>query len=995
MVVTHHIVSDLWSQALLIKNLAAGLSDNKIDQQIHWSYLDQVAHQKNYLQSEAADEDWGYWRQHLSGKLPVLSLPTDYQGDAQNLHLAASYDFSLPTALVESLRQLARKNHTSLNTVLLSAYALLLHRLSKQDDLLIGVPTAGFRQAPFDTGHGYFVNPVPLRSTLDVGASINDVISHTKAHLNAAIKHSALPFQQLVERLNPTRGDVSINLFNVMFSYNTNPQLRDAGQLILGQGQGNVVIDGIEFMTLEVPVPGAQADISLILSDQSTQQITARMVYRTAMFYENTISWWCQSYLALLNNMVEKADSVAASMPVLNQQLSQQLLNQWQGEDFDLDEGWNIPAALSEQALNCGDKTAMSCGEQAFSFANVEAQSNRLARYLNVQGVQKGARVGVFKHKSIETIVTLLAVMKAGAAYVPLDPDYPVNRLKYIAQNAELDLIIGDKDGLILWDKRSKALDILYINVSTSDKLIQEYGAEPLDNNIIGSDIAYVIYTSGSTGQPKGVPISHSNVANLCIGLDKKLPYNQASRLYTVTSISFDISVLEMFWTLTRGINVVLPQQAETPKSIPLKLSLMYFSADEDQGTNDLYQLVLEGAKKADQLGFDSVWVPERHFHSFGAAFPNPSVIASAIAAVTSQINIRAGSVVLPLHHPVRVTEEWSVVDVMSNGRVGIAFASGWHPDDFLFRPQDYQDRKAVMSERIDQVKSLWRGEAMSFTNGVGEQATITTRPRPMQKELPVWITAAGNIETFKEAGQSGANILTHMLGQNIQELEEKIAAYKQARQVAGFDMDTSCVTVMLHTYICEDETLARTRVEKPFKDYLRSSIELMRPLAESLGLDPQKNKELLVEHAFERYYNTSALFGTPASCRPLVEKVHAIGADEITCLIDFGVENQHVLDGLEQLAALMEKQPTVNNNLLNTFKEIEALDNITHLQCTPGYAKLLLSHDKGLQLLQNLDALMVGGNLYLVPWLINCTALDVSIFTICTDLQKPQSGLR
>src|SRR5947208_4886832 len=238
------------------------------------------------------------------------------------------------------------------------------------------------------------------------------------------------------------------------------------------------------------------------------------------------------------------------------------------------------------------------------------------------------------------------------------------------------------------------------------------------------------MYTSGCTGHPKGVMVEHRNVLNFFGGMDVRLGSAPNATWLAVTSLSFDISVLEIFWTLARGFKVVIFQGDDfknaarpttRPNSIrPLDFSLFYFSADQGEDPTNKYRLLLEGARFADRHGFAAVWTPERHFHRFGGLYPNPSVTAAAIAAITEHVRIRAGSVVLPLHHPARVAEEWAVVDNLSHGRVGISFASGWQPDDFVVAPANYAERKELMYRQIETVRQLWRGDGVSFPGPAG-----------------------------------------------------------------------------------------------------------------------------------------------------------------------------------------------------------------------------------------------------------------------------------
>ena len=338
-----------------------------------------------------------------------------------------------------------------------------------------------------------------------------------------------------------------------------------------------------------------------------------------------------------------------------------------------------------------------------------------------------------------------------------------------------------------------------------------------------------------------------------------------------------------------------------------MEFSLFYFSSNDATFTSDKYRLYLEGAKFADRRGFTAVWTPERHFHAFGGLYPNPSVLCSALAMVTERVRLRAGSVVLPLHHPLRVAEEWAVVDNLSFGRVDLAFARGWNPNDFVLSPDRFANNKDLLFQDVQTIRRLWRGEYATFVNGVGEEVQVKIHPLPQQREVTVWITCSGGLERFIEAGMYGYNILTALLFQSIEELSQKIAAYRNARAGHGHDPNTGHVTLMLHTFVGEDLRSVRDQVRGPFIDYLKSSVDLWSArLEEVRGLTEIKEADLLA-FAFERYFRTSALFGTPETCLGAVERLKEVGVDEIACLIDFGIETDVVLNGLRLLDRLKQ----------------------------------------------------------------------------------------
>ena len=353
-----------------------------------------------------------------------------------------------------------------------------------------------------------------------------------------------------------------------------------------------------------------------------------------------------------------------------------------------------------------------------------------------------------------------------------------------------------------------------------------------------------------------------------------------------------------------------------------MDFSLFYFASADDGEYADKYRLLLEGAKFADTHGFAAVWTPERHFHEFGGLYPNPSVTSAAIATVTERIQIRSGSVVLPLHDPLLVAEEWAVVDNLSHGRVGVSFASGWHANDFVIAPENYTNRREIMRQRVEAVRRLWRGEHVRRHDGDGREIEVRIHPRPVQRELPIWVTAAGSPETFRLAGEIGANLLTNLLGQSFEQLAGKIAIFRSAWREHRHGPGTGCVTLMLHTFVGSSLDVVREKVQKPFLNYLRSSADLwLRSLLQSLGQDidaealSEDDLEFLLSHAFNRYFETSGLFGTPSTCLRMIARLQSIGVDEVACLIDFGVDFDSVISSLQYLDTVRERSNTICQN--------------------------------------------------------------------------------
>ncbi|WP_414584621.1 MupA/Atu3671 family FMN-dependent luciferase-like monooxygenase [Scytonema sp. PCC 10023] len=358
-----------------------------------------------------------------------------------------------------------------------------------------------------------------------------------------------------------------------------------------------------------------------------------------------------------------------------------------------------------------------------------------------------------------------------------------------------------------------------------------------------------------------------------------------------------------------------------------MQFGLMFFASQENSETGGKYHLVIESAKFADQHGFSSVWLPERHFAAMGCLFPNPAVLNAALAMQTKRIRLRAGSVVLPLHHPIRIAEEWAMVDNLSQGRVEISFASGWHPNDFAFFPEKYPNRYEEMYQGIETVQKLWQGESIPVKSGNSTQIQVRSYPSPIQPVLPIWVTAASNPQTFAKAGEIGANLLTHLFDQSTEELAEKIALYRQMRAKHGHDPESGKVAVMLHTFVGEDVNLVREQVRQPFCDYLKLNQNLLKGLAQSRSRDVDLTKlssqefDNFLNFLFERFFSTRALIGTPDTCLGIVSQLKQAGIDEIACLLDFGPDNELILSNLPFLNKLQELCRTEGFNNSSAFK--------------------------------------------------------------------------
>jgi natural product biosynthesis luciferase-like monooxygenase protein len=644
-----------------------------------------------------------------------------------------------------------------------------------------------------------------------------------------------------------------------------------------------------------------------------------------------------------------------------------------------------IHRLIEAQAHTAPEARALVFEAETLTHAALDARANRLAHVLRQMGVGPGVLVGLCLPRSADMVVAALAIWKAGGAYVPMDPSYPVDRLTHYLTDSGARVVITRSDAANALPQGStqRLLIDSDLRLATAPDTGFDGGAGP-------DDLAYVIYTSGSTGQPKGVMVTHRNVANFFAGMDDRIPAAPNPVWLAVTSLNFDISVLELFYSLARGYTLVLSGEESralvssgqiATSDRGMEFSLYYWGNDDGTG-RDKYKSLLEGAQFADTHGFCAVWTPERHFHAFGGPYPNPSVTGAAVAAVTQNLAVRAGSCVAPLHHTARIAEEWAVIDNLTNGRAGMAIASGWQPDDFVLRPENAPpNNKPAMFDAIRDLRKLWRGEAVGFPRADGTLHEVVTQPRPVSSDLPVWVTTAGNPETWREAGANGANVLTHLLGQSVQEVGDKIALYHAALREAGHDPANFTVTLMLHTYVAESRDEAARVAREPMKEYLRSAAGLIKQYAWAfpafkkpqgvdnafqLDLGSLENEELdsILDFAFERYFNDSGLFGTVEDCVARVEELKRIGVDEVACLIDYGIPVRQVLDGLRPLARVLERSNRVGGIPDDDFSIAAQIlrHGVTHLQCTPSMARMIAMNDEARTSLRRIKHLMLGG---------------------------------
>ncbi|HSM66117.1 MAG TPA: MupA/Atu3671 family FMN-dependent luciferase-like monooxygenase [Ilumatobacteraceae bacterium] len=922
------------------------------------------------------DEARSFWTARLLGfggptPLPGGSMARPAKGRG---HL----DRELGDDLTASLFSVAETLGVTVNTLVQGAWAVLLSRSSGENDVVFGATRSGRGSSVADADRivGCLINTLPVRARLDPDVKVAEWLRALRASELEARDFEHTPLMELQTWARVPAGRA---LFDSLIIFDH--QSLDGQMKALGADHHTRQFHLIEQtnypLTLYVYAERPTATIKLAFDEPRFDVSAARRLV--------------DAFVTVLEQFVNDPEVELRALNVLGDDERQKLLHTWNATRSTYRDDLCIHQAIEEIVHRIPDAVALVHRDAEISYDDLNQRANRLAYHLLGLGVSPGTPVGLCAERCPDLVVALLAIHKAGGCYVPLDPTYPRDRLEYMLQDSGAPVLVtqshlqglfpGHRSAVVLLDEADRWADRPNWNPTSATR---------------PHDLAYVIYTSGSTGRPKGVMVEHVNVLNFFTGMDQSVGCEpaddgQPGTWLAVTSLSFDISVLELLWTLARGFRVVLHEEqqrvaARSTRSRPndrrgVEFSLMFFSSAETAGT-EKYRLLLESARFADSNGFSAIWTPERHFHEFGGLYPNPSVVNAALSQVTRHVALRSGSVVMPLHHPVRVAEEWALVDNLSNGRVGISFASGWQPRDFVLAPGHLATARETMLTGIDQVRRLWRGEAVSFAGPNGEHHHVRTSPRPVQAELPIWLTAAGSPETFQTAGTLGAGVLTHLLGQSIDELVGKVAMYREAWRAAGHPGDGH-VTLMLHTFVGDNTAAVKETVRDPMMSYLGSSLGLVKGFASSwtafkrrsdgssdvdVDLESLTEDELhgLLEYSFERYFETSGLFGDVEHVLDIVDDLKGFGVDEIACLIDFGVDEDRILAGLSQLGQVRElAQPLSEPDDLGDDGSIAAQIHrygVTHLQCTPSLASMLLQDPDAKSALGRLRSMLVGG---------------------------------
>lgn len=541
----HHIISDGWSMGILIRELAAlydafstGKPSPLADLEIQ--YADFSTWQRQWLSGPVLAEHLSYWRETLAGAPEFLQLPADYTRPAERTYKGSTKALHLSHTLTEKLRALSRQSSTTLFMTLLGAYAVLLCRYARQEDIVIGSPIANRNRKEIEPLIGFFVNMLVLRTDLSGDPSFREVLRRVRKMTLGAYNHQDLPFEKLVEELRPERALSHGPLFQVSFVLqNTRTEIFRLGETAV--------------TALEVPYKTSKDDLTLFCWETG-EGLQGKLEYSTDLFDDATIDELIKVFQTLLKGIVADPDQPISKLPLLDETEKERLLAQSSCVLKTDSKEKCIHHLFEERAAQDDAACALISAGQTLSYGELNRRANQLARYLQKQGVGPEVLVGIYLPRSIEMVVGLLGVLKAGGAYLPLDPKYSGERTTNIIEDAGLRYVLTDK----MTGAGLATPGINRICVDTHDADISVESEADVASNVTPENLAYVIYTSGSTGIPKGVMITHRSLAAFTEAVREAYQLNKHDRVLQFASISFDTAAEEIYPCLSSGGSLML-----------------------------------------------------------------------------------------------------------------------------------------------------------------------------------------------------------------------------------------------------------------------------------------------------------------------------------------------------------------------------------------------------------------------------------------------------
>ncbi|HEX8282845.1 MAG TPA: amino acid adenylation domain-containing protein [Pyrinomonadaceae bacterium] len=580
LLVVHHIVADFWSLSVLAHELgvlyAAEVSGSQAalpDPQL--GYADYVRRTEQALGGPEGERLWSYWRERLAGELPALNLPFDRARPPVQTYRGGSEAFRLSADVTRGLKELSREQGATLYMTLLAAFQTLLYRYTGQEDILVGSPTAGRPQHDLSGVVGYFTNPVVLRGSPSGSRPFTTFLAETRESVLAAFRHQDFPFPLLVERLQPEREASRSPLFQVMFVLQKAHLQGGEGlaALALGESGARVRLGELELESVALAQRVSQFDLTLAMVE-SGDALSASLQYNTDLFDAQTVRRMAEHLQTLLAGVAARPARTLSELPMLGQAESRLILSDWNRTGADYPRGLCLHQLFEQQAERTPEATALVYGDERLTYAELDARANRLAHRLRDLGAGPEVFVGLLLRRRTELVVALLAVLKSGGSYLPLEPTYPTERLRFMLRDTGAGVLVTEEELLGLADEllapeegEAQATNAtnaapLVVCLERDREAVALMPATAPRPAAVAPNMAYVIFTSGSTGRPKGVIINHSSAVIMAQWAGEYFTREQLRGVLFSTSVCFDLSVFELFAPFSVGGTVILAENA-------------------------------------------------------------------------------------------------------------------------------------------------------------------------------------------------------------------------------------------------------------------------------------------------------------------------------------------------------------------------------------------------------------------------------------------------
>ncbi len=598
LVTVHHIIADGWSMGVLYSEVSqlyeARAAGRELElPELPIQYVDYTVWQQEFVESDEVESQLEFWRSGFGGTLPVLELPKKTSRPAARSSAGAKEWISLDGKIVDACRALCRREQATPYQLFLAALKVLFFKYAGQDDIIIGSPIANRSRAETETSVGFYANTVAYRTDLSGDPSFRDVLQRVRDFSTQVYANQDVPFERVVEVLNPDR-DLSHNpLFQAMFTMQPSPDEW-------------LKLPGITAEFLEVDNETAKFDLLIELQDKP-DGIQGYFEYSTEIFDQATIAQMVRHYYSLLEQLIHSPDTSIGAASILTRDERELLLETWNDTPADAPRESCVQNIFRKAASKFVGELAIVFGEERVSYAELDERSNRIARLLAARGVKRGDFVGVCFERSIEMVVAVVGALKAGAAYVPIDPGYPAERRAYLVEDSKIQVLLTNLEELTAPD----GVPLERIGPSF-DSLDAFAGDDPAVESS-ADDIAYVIYTSGSTGKPKGVTMRHGPLTNLVAWQLGQSVVGRGSRTLQFASLSFDVSFQELFATFASGgaLQLVSDEVRKNPSELLRllkrdsveRLFLPYIALQQIAEVGDLETIIPQGLREVVTAG--------------------------------------------------------------------------------------------------------------------------------------------------------------------------------------------------------------------------------------------------------------------------------------------------------------------------------------------------------------------------------------------------------